>query len=89
MAVYDIAGGEKMSVKMVVGILLLVSVLLAGPAQASQKIIDALGKDAGTAQESITSWTDTQIVVDIPALSAQTTTISPALEKMRDVSDED
>ena len=72
-AVYDIQGGEKMSVKLVVGILLLVSVLLAGPAQASQKIIDALDKNAGTAQESITSWSNTWIIDDFPKLTAQAT----------------
>ena len=48
-AVYDIAGGEKMSVKLVVGILLLVSILLIGTAQAP-KVVVVYGKDAGPVQ---------------------------------------
>ncbi len=80
MAVYDIQGGEKMNAKLVVGILLLVSVLLAGTAQ-------AVGLESS--MDSISLKTNTQIVVNIPALTAQATTISPALDKMRDVSDED
>ncbi len=69
-AVYDITGGEKMSVKLVVGILLLVAVLLAGPAQAP-KVVIIYNKDIGPTQAAkYVVETPNPNVVDIPALSA-------------------
>ena len=88
MAVYDIQGGEKMSVKLVVGILLLVSVLLAGPAQANPKI-DSNNHAYAFDIDDIDSpdIQSVQATTDAPTVSS--TAIGIIIQKLRDISDED